>query len=95
MSATPLLGIRRYPSCARGQIHCTNNINPYYHRVIESLYALDPDSLSSEAAKAVEAGNREDQSANTARTYRTDLQYWGAWHVLLWFSLIDGTFRPY
>ena len=35
---------------------------------------LDPDSLSREAAKAVEAFNREGQSANTARTYRTALQ---------------------
>ena len=43
---------------------------------------LDPAHLNDEAAKAVSAFFHEGQSANTARTYKTALQYWGAWHAL-------------
>ena len=43
---------------------------------------LDPERLNGEAAEAVAAFFHEGQSANTARTYRTALQYWGAWHAL-------------
>ena len=38
--------------------------------------------LNAEAAAAVSAFFHEGQSANTARTYKTALQYWGAWHAL-------------
>ena len=43
---------------------------------------LDPARLNDEAAAAVSAFFHEGQSANTARTYKTALQYWGAWHAL-------------
>ena len=43
---------------------------------------LDPARLNDEAAQAVNAFFHEGQSANTARTYKTALQYWGAWHAL-------------
>ena len=43
---------------------------------------LDSARLNDEAAKAVSAFFHEGQSANTARTYKTALQYWGAWHAL-------------
>ena len=42
---------------------------------------LDPARLNDEAAQAVSAFFHEGQSANTARTYKTALQYWGAWHA--------------
>lgn len=42
----------------------------------------DAHRLSEEAEKAVAAFFREGFSRNTARTYRTALQYWGAWHAL-------------
>jgi aryl-alcohol dehydrogenase-like predicted oxidoreductase len=42
----------------------------------------DPARLNDEAAQAVSAFFHEGQSANTARTYKTALQYWGAWHAL-------------
>ncbi len=43
---------------------------------------LDPTLLNDQAAEAVRAFFHEGQSANTARTYKTALQYWGAWHAL-------------
>jgi integrase len=43
---------------------------------------LDPARLNEQAAEAVSAFFHEGQSANTARTYKTALQYWGAWHAL-------------
>src|SRR6476646_10653673 len=43
---------------------------------------LEAARLNDEAARAVTAFFHEGQSANTARTYRTALQYWGAWHAL-------------
>src|SRR5450432_3566236 len=43
---------------------------------------LEPNRLNDEAAQAVNAFFHEGQSANTARTYKTALQYWGAWHAL-------------
>ena len=46
------------------------------------LELLEPDRLNDEAAQAVNAFFHEGQSANTARTYKTALQYWGAWHAL-------------
>jgi integrase len=42
----------------------------------------DPARLNAEAAAAASAFLHEGQSANTARTYKTALQYWGAWHAL-------------
>jgi integrase len=50
----------------------------------------DPAALCTEADKAVRAFFREGQSANTARTYKTALQYWGAWHALRLGSAIEG-----
>lgn len=38
----------------------------------------DPDRLADEARKAVAAFLQEGTSRNTARTYKTALQYWGA-----------------
>ncbi len=38
--------------------------------------------LSEEAAKAISAFFQEGASRNTARSYKTALQYWAAWHVL-------------
>jgi integrase len=43
---------------------------------------LNPTRLNDEAAQAVNAFFHEGQSTNTARTYKTALQYWGAWHAL-------------
>ena len=43
---------------------------------------LDPARLNEAAGDAVRAFFHEGQSANTARTYKTALQYWGAWHAL-------------
>ena len=50
----------------------------------------DATTLFVEAEKAVRAFFREGQSANTARTYKTALQYWGAWHALRFGSAIEG-----
>jgi integrase len=50
----------------------------------------DATTLFVEADKAVRAFFREGQSANTARTYKTALQYWGAWHALRFGSAIEG-----
>jgi hypothetical protein len=49
----------------------------------------DATTLFVEAEKAVRAFFREGQSANTARTYKTALQYWGAWHALRFGSAIE------
>src|SRR5579863_294599 len=38
--------------------------------------------LSEEAAKAISAFFQEGASRNTARSYKTALQYWAAWHAL-------------
>ena len=43
---------------------------------------LNPATLNERADEAVKAFFHEGQSANTARTYKTALQYWGAWHAL-------------
>ena len=43
---------------------------------------LNPAALNEQAEAAVKAFFHEGQSPNTARTYRTALQYWGAWHAL-------------
>lgn len=53
-----------------------------------------PDRLSAEAEKAVHAFFQEGHSSNTARTYRTALQYWGAWHALRYGSAITGLVEP-
>jgi len=51
---------------------------------------LDPARLNDEAAEAVNAFFHEGQSANTARTYKTALQYWGAWHALRYGSALNA-----
>jgi integrase len=54
----------------------------------------NPTHLSAEAEKAVHAFFLEGQSTNTARTYRTALQYWGAWHALRYGVAITGLVSP-
>jgi integrase len=54
----------------------------------------DPARLCAEAEKAVQAFFLEGQSTNTARTYRTALQYWGAWHALRYGQSITGLVAP-
>jgi integrase len=54
----------------------------------------DPRLLSEQAEAAVAAFFHEGQSANTARTYKTALQYWGAWHALRYGSPIAAPVNP-
>ncbi len=54
----------------------------------------DPAHLSAAAEKAVHAFFHEGHSGNTARTYRTALQYWGAWHALRYGVPISGVVAP-
>ena len=54
----------------------------------------DPSRLSEEAAKAVSAFFHEGFSRNTARTYKTALQYWGAWHALRYGEAITPPVTP-
>src|SRR5580658_6008343 len=42
----------------------------------------DAHRLSEEASKAISAFFQEGASRNTARSYKTALQYWAAWHAL-------------
>lgn len=53
-----------------------------------------PEQLSEEARKAVHAFFLEGHSDNTTRTYRTALQYWGAWHALRYGVPITGLVTP-
>jgi integrase len=46
--------------------------------------------LNNASQAAISAFYKESQSANTARTYKTALQYWGAWHLLRFEKPIDG-----
>lgn len=54
----------------------------------------DPNWLSYEANKAVQAFLYEGHSRNTARTYATALRYWGAWHTLRYGVPIEGPISP-
>jgi integrase len=54
----------------------------------------DPHRLSEEAEKAVSAFFHEAFSRNTARTYKTALQYWGAWHALRYGEAITPPVPP-
>jgi integrase len=54
----------------------------------------DPTRLSEEAEKAVSAFFHEGFSRNTARTYKTALQYWGAWHALRYGEAITPPASP-
>src|SRR5580658_4670322 len=54
----------------------------------------DPRTLSEDADKAVQAFFHEGQSRNTARTYKTALQYWGAWHSLRYGEPITPPVTP-
>jgi integrase len=49
---------------------------------IPTTELLTPGALNTQAEAAVKAFFHEGQSRNTARTYKTALQYWGAWHAL-------------
>ena len=55
----------------------------------------DAQRLSDEAKKAVAAFFHEGTSHNTARTYKTALQYWGAWHALRYGAAIEAPVAPY
>jgi integrase len=55
---------------------------------------LDASTLNAEAEVAIQAFYKESQSANTARTYKTALQYWGAWHALRYGTPITGPVPP-
>ena len=50
----------------------------------------DAHRLSEEAAKAISAFFQEGASRNTARSYKTSLHYWAAWHALRF----DGPITP-
>jgi integrase len=54
----------------------------------------DPSRLSEESPKAVGAFLHEGTSRNTARTYKTALQYWGAWHALRYGEAITPPVSP-
>jgi integrase len=59
-------------------------------RVEPPPWLEDPDRLADEARKAVAAFFQEGTSRNTARTYKTALQYWGAWHALRYDVAIEA-----
>src|SRR6202050_2835231 len=54
----------------------------------------DPSRLSEESKKAVAAFFHEGTSRNTARTYKTALHYWGAWHSLRYGEPITPPVTP-
>jgi integrase len=54
----------------------------------------NPQKLAEQAETALAAFFHEGQSANTARTYKTALQYWGAWHALRYGSPIVPPVSP-
>src|ERR1022692_2296522 len=54
----------------------------------------DAQRLSQEAENAVAAFFHEGTSRNTARTYKTALQYWGAWHALRYGAAIEAPVSP-
>jgi hypothetical protein len=54
----------------------------------------DANRLSEEAEKAIAAFLHEGSSRNTSRTYRTALQYWGAWHALRYGEAITAPVLP-
>jgi integrase len=54
----------------------------------------DAQRLSQEAERAVAAFFHEGTSRNTARTYKTALQYWGAWHALRYGAAIVAPVSP-
>jgi integrase len=54
----------------------------------------DAQRLSQEAESAVAAFFHEGASRNTARTYKTALQYWGAWHALRYGTAIAAPVSP-
>jgi integrase len=54
----------------------------------------DADRLSEEASKAVSAFCYEGASRNTSRTYKTALQYWGAWHALRYGKSLKAPVAP-
>jgi integrase len=54
----------------------------------------DAQRLSQEAENAVAAFFHEGTSRNTARTYKTALQYWGAWHALRYGTAIAAPVTP-
>jgi integrase len=54
----------------------------------------DAQRLSEQAENAVAAFFHEGTSRNTARTYKTALQYWGAWHALRYGTAIAAPVSP-
>jgi integrase len=59
-------------------------------RVEPPSWLEDPDRLADEARKAVAAFFQQGTSRNTARTYKTALQYWGAWHALRYGAALEA-----
>jgi len=56
--------------------------------------STDPQRLYERAEAAIVAFFHEGQSPNTARTYKTALLYWGAWHALRFGSAITPPVTP-
>jgi integrase len=54
----------------------------------------DPNRLAEETENAVSAFFHEGFSRNTARTYKTALQYWGAWHAMRYGETIAPPVAP-
>jgi integrase len=54
----------------------------------------DPNRLSDEAQNAVAAFFHEGFPRNTARTYKTALRYWGAWHALRYGEALTRPVSP-
>jgi integrase len=50
--------------------------------------------LNTAAESAISAFYKESHSKNTTRTYKTALQYWGAWHALRFGAPIQGPVAP-
>ena len=57
-------------------------------------YLQDAQRLSERAEKAVAAFFHEGHSRNTARTYKTALQYWGVWHALRYGVALQSPVSP-
>jgi integrase len=55
---------------------------------------IEPQRVADQAETAVAAFFHEGQCPNTARTYKTALHYWGAWHALRFGSAIASPVAP-
>jgi integrase len=55
---------------------------------------LEPNRLNEVAQAAIDSLYRESHSANTTRSYKTSLQYWGAWHALRYGVALTAPVSP-